>query len=84
MPTDQDLRDQITEHLSGKGDVTEIALLDRRRTCHTLLMTSEPGSEVYSYGATVRLSGKPDVNSYLICVEIAPDDTFNIEYFPNP
>lgn len=83
ISTDDDLRGRITAHLSNKGDVIEIVLLNRRKTCRSMLMTSDPNSEVYSYGATLRASGKADVKPYLICVEIAPDDTFNIEYFPD-
>lgn len=84
MPTDAEIRARITDFLSTRGEVSEITLLDRRKTCRTLLMSFAPESEVYSYGATLRSPRMADVEAYLICVEVAPDETLNIEYFPEP
>jgi len=82
VPDETEVRSDILEYLSRKRTVESLALADRRGQCSELLVSIANTSDIYAYESTVVLSSQAEPTSYLICVEVNFDGTFNIEYFP--
>ena len=82
IPSQDDVRTEISEYLLRKGAVESLHLVDRRGACASHLMGANPSSELLSYEAIVSKDKTADKMTFLICVEVETDGTLNIEYFP--
>nr|WP_070959245.1 hypothetical protein [Hyphomonas sp. Mor2] len=77
-----EIETEIRHYLLKKGEITRFELTDARGKCVPLYGHLADDAEIYSYGVDLALGRNEGKLSYLICVQVESDGTFDVEYLP--